>query len=87
VAVAESGGPARGALDCLAGLLEVRLDGVPVAVRLDASEDPVSGQRGVLAMIPVEGLAAGRHELSLNQPPRRVEVAEQPGRYLIPFWR
>ncbi len=55
----------RPALDCLATLHSVQLDGKPIAIRFDASDDRISGQRGMLAMIPVSALAAGRHELSL----------------------
>lgn len=89
VAVAEAGGPARGALDCLAGLLDVRLDGEPVAVTLDATTDPATGHRGVLAMIRVDRLAPGRHELTLRSPPRRSAAPDAPPRppYRIPFWR
>lgn len=89
VAEVERGGAARAALDCLAGVLDVRLDGAPLPVRLDASTDPLTGQRGVLAMIRVEDLPPGRHELTLRLPPRRPpEPGEPPERPLhIPFWR
>lgn len=55
----------RPALDCLAKLHAVRLDGKPVSVSFDASNDRYTGQRGMLAMIPVGELRAGRHELSV----------------------
>ncbi len=55
----------RPALNCLAMLHAVQLDGKPIAIRFDASDDRLSGQRGMLAMIPVGALAPGRHELSL----------------------
>jgi len=89
VAVAEAGGPARGALQCLARLIDLRLDGAPLPIQLDASTDQLTGQRGLLAMIPVEGLAAGRHELTLRSPPRRAPRPGDPPRlpYRIPFWR
>jgi len=89
VAVAEAGGPARGALDCLAGLLDVRVDGAGLAVNLVASSDPVTSQRGVLAMIPVDGLAPGAHELTLLPAPRPDPRPGDPPRrpYRIPFWR
>lgn len=89
LAEVEQGGSARAALDCLAGVLEVKLDGAPLDVRLDASTDPRTGQRGVLAMIRVEGLEPGRHELTLRLPPRRPpEPGDPPERPLhIPFWR
>ena len=83
---AEAGKSARPALDCLAGILDVRLDGEPVSVRLDATEDRVSGQRGVVAMIPVASLAPGRHELTVRAP--ALPKAKPPPRlYRIPFWR
>jgi hypothetical protein len=89
LAAVERGGPARATLDCLAGILDVRLDGAPLAVRLDAATDPLTGQRGVLALIRVEGLEPGRHELTLRLPPRRPpEPDDPPERPLhIPFWR
>jgi hypothetical protein len=85
VAVADRGGSARPALDCLAGLLDVRIDGAPQPVRLDASSDPATGKRGVLAVIPVGSLAAGRHELTLRRIARPGREPQSPHR--IPFWR
>ena len=89
VAAAEAGGSARAALDCLAVILDVRLDGAAQPVILDGSTDAVTGQRGVLAMIRVDHLPPGRHELTLRSPPRRDlapgEAPLQP--YRIPFWR
>jgi len=89
VAAAEAGGPARPALDCLAVILDVRLDGAAQAVTLDATSDPATGQRGVLAMLRVDHLPPGRHELTLRAPPRRdLEPGEAPLQPLrIPFWR
>ena len=55
----------RPALACLAKLHAVRLDGKPVSVTFDASNDRYTGQRGMLAMIPVAALRPGRHELSV----------------------
>lgn len=71
-------------LDCLARLSEIRIDGKPVSVRFEASTDPRSGQRGMFAMLPIDGLPRGRHELSLAAPVRLGQKAE---RYRIPFWR
>jgi hypothetical protein len=87
VAGAQAGGTARPALECLSRLLDVRLDGQPVEVPLDAASDPVSGLRGVQAMIPVTGLAPGRHEVTIAQPtsPRPGAPGRPPER--IPFWR
>jgi hypothetical protein len=80
---------ARARLDCLAQLADLRIDGVPVAARFDASSDPETGQPGMLAMLPVDGLPPGRHELSLGAPARadnngRLSPAR---RYRIPFWK
>lgn len=80
----------RDILDCFARLHDVRIDGQPVAdLHFDASEDPVSGLRGMLAMIPMEGLAAGRHELSVMPIVRSdsAGAAEPPKPHIIPFWR
>lgn len=71
-------------LDCLARISAIELDGKPVAVVFEASADPGSGQRGMLAMLPMDGLASGRHEISLGAPARR---GEKPKRYRIPFWK
>ena len=80
-----AGTASREGLACLARLEDIRLDGAPVAVPLDASTDPQTGQRGVLAMIPVRTLVQGRHELSL------LDAGEPEAgphrRYRIPFWR
>jgi len=86
VAVADRGGSARASLDCLAGILDVRIDGGARAVRIDGSTDPATGGRGVLAMVPVDDLTPGRHELSLRQVPRPGRPAEA-GRERIAFWR
>jgi hypothetical protein len=93
---AREGGASRPALDCLAALLDLRLDGAPQPVRLEASSDPATGTRGVLAMIPVQTLAPGRHLLTLKMP--RVAGARERARLAadlqrglplqrIPFWK
>ena len=97
VRAAEQGKPARPALDCLARLLDVRIDGARQPVRLDAATDPVTGLRGALAMIPAERLAPGRHELTVVRlaNPRLATgiVAAAPAEApdakpdRIPFWR
>ncbi|MCX7043108.1 MAG: hypothetical protein NT117_10700 [Gammaproteobacteria bacterium] len=71
-------------LDCLARISAIELDGKPVVVVFEASADPASGQRGMLAMLPVASLASGRHEISLGAPVKRGEKAK---RYRIPFWK
>ena len=74
----------RARLDCLATVNDLRLDGQPLAIRLDASSDPASGQPGMLAMVPVAALPPGRHELSLRAPAR---PDSSPRRYRIAFWK
>jgi hypothetical protein len=85
--LAGAGADARARLACLARLADIRLDGAPVSVPLDATTDPKTGQAGVLAMIPVGALAPGRHELSLNEPDRRDSDGAPMRRYRIPFWK
>ena len=77
-------------LDCLAKLQPLSIDGVVVDVPLDAAEDPRTGQRGVLAMIPVGDLAPGRHELTVPSPSDARDLrdgAKPKEPYRIPFWR
>lgn len=80
----------RARLACLQTLHAVAIDGTPVDVPFDAAEDPVTGQRGMLAMIPMTGIAPGRHELTVAPAPldrERGEGAEPVEPYRIPFWR
>jgi len=78
----------RARLDCLARMSDIRIDGVPQAVRLDASSDAATGQPGMLAMLPVGKLSPGRHELSLNAPGRDGLSPGVPARrFRIPFWK
>jgi hypothetical protein len=77
-------------LDCLALLYPLALDGVTIAdPRFDRAQDPVTGLRGVVAMIRVAALVPGRHLLEVSRPPPFPrdpgEKAERP--YRIPFWR
>ena len=77
-------------LDCLAKLQPLSIDGVVVDVPLDAAEDPRTGQRGVLAMVPVGDLAPGRHELTVPSPSDARDLrdgAKPKEPYRIPFWR
>jgi hypothetical protein len=85
----DDAGGDRARLDCLAAILDLRINGRPAGVPLDAAEDPQTGQRGLLAMVPVSALPAGRHELTVMPPTdkerRPVDADTRP--YLIPFWR
>lgn len=80
---------ARTRLDCFAALHAIAIDGEAVTVPFDAAEDPATGQRGGLAMIPVGALAEGRHELTIMPPQRerRAADAPPPKPFRIPFWR
>ncbi len=51
--------------------------------------EPDRDLRGLLYMIPIRGLADGRHEVSiLAKPRRKPEADEDPGQpFVIPFWR
>jgi hypothetical protein len=78
----------RERLDCLEAMHAVTLDGQPLDIHFDAAEDPATGQRGMLAMIPVHDLERGRHELTLQRTPRpRKDGEPAPKPYVIPFWR
>lgn len=89
-ALADEGdtGP-RARLHCLARMHAVAIDGVAIEVPFDSAEDPATGQRGLLAMIPVHDLPRGRHELTLMPPPRSAErdAEDPPKAFRIPFWR
>ncbi len=79
----------RGRLDCLEAMHAVALDGRPLDIHFDAAEDPTTGQRGMIAMIPVHALDRGRHELTVQRTPRSDRKADDPAPkpYVIPFWR
>jgi hypothetical protein len=75
------------ALACLARLQPLTLDGKAITVPWLATRDPKSGQRGMVVMIAVAGLAEGRHELSLMPVPR-AEASTAPVKAIrIPFWK
>jgi hypothetical protein len=73
-------------LDCLATVEPVFLDGRRLRLLLDAASDPVTGQRGMLMMIPVATLSPGRHELKIWAPAESGRATAQSS-YLIPFWK
>ena len=78
----------RERLDCLEAMQAITLDGRPLDIHFDAAEDPATGQRGMIAMIPVHALERGRHELTLARTPRPPKEGEpKPKPYVIPFWR
>ncbi len=76
-------------LVCLSKLLAISIDGKLISVELMGSSDPQTGQRGVIAMIPIQALVPGKHELSLI-PPAHSTDSEKPGKVSvvrIPFWK
>ncbi len=58
-------------------------------VELMATSDPQTGQRGMMAMIPIETLESGKHELSLVSLKQKSddEKPEKAHMLIIPFWR
>ena len=84
------------ALQCLAKLHAVTLDGV-ARPDLDFAfyEHPTLGMRGILAYIPIDTLAAGRHVITvMPAPPERIPTdstalanAAWKKPYVIPFWK
>jgi hypothetical protein len=81
------------ALDCLAALHAVTLDGKPLEQPGFAFyEQPKTGERGILAYIPADSLAPGRHELSVNvtvnpEDSAGVKGYTPPKPWVIAFWR
>lgn len=75
-------------LDCLGRIHALAVDGVALQVPFDAGEDADTGQRGMVAMIPMAGLARGRHELTVMPVERDApEPGDEPAQpYRIPFW-
>jgi hypothetical protein len=77
-------------LQCLSKLLRISIDGKVILVDLLSSRDPSTGQRGVIAMIPIQALDAGRHEVSLVSLRHDEEDSEKPVKETlvrIPFWK
>ena len=79
----------RAVLDCLARLLDVRLDGNSLPdLAFEFTEDAASTLPGLVAYVPIAELPAGRHELTV----RRIRGADDEPRperdtVRIPFWR
>jgi hypothetical protein len=80
-------------LDCLAALHAVTLDGKPLAKpAFSFYEQPKTSQRGILAYIPADSLAKGRHELTVSVTVDPADSAgvkgyAPPKPWVIPFWR
>ncbi len=81
----------RARLDCFARVHAITLDGAPIEITFDAAEDPKSGLRGLQAMIPMENIASGRHELTVMPAPRERYADKDPKEpqrpWRILFWR
>lgn len=77
----------RAVLRCLAGIHRVSLDGRPLRPDFHFYIHPRTEIRGILAYIPMEGLAKGGHLLRVEAVPNlRREKAPRPDPYLIRFW-
>ena len=70
--------------------IPLALDGRPLGdPRFDVTDDPVTGLRGVQAMIRIDDRPRGRHELSIGRPPDPMHAPGDPRetRFVIPSWR
>jgi hypothetical protein len=96
--VAPAGGAAaaatrdRAVLGCITKLYAVAIDDKPVEPGFEFATDAGSDLHGFLAHIPIDDLARGRHELTLERLPRGAGMlapapAETPPRERIAFWR
>lgn len=77
-------------LRCLGRIHAVTLDGTPLAEPdFRFYEHPRSGIKGIIAYIPVDSLARGRHVLVVKPAPRiDAGTPRTPPRpYVIPFWK
>jgi hypothetical protein len=71
-------------------LQDLRLDGQPLPeVKLRYYSDPKTGQDSMIAIVPIRGLPAGEHALTLLSPASAdaSEDAPEPDHYRIAFWR
>jgi len=78
------------ALDCLARIDAVTLDGAPrTDLHFRFYEHPGSGMKGILAYIPIDQLSPGQHEITVNQVPALplAPNASPLPPWEIPFWK
>jgi len=84
------------ALDCLATIHNVKLDGAPVRdLQFSFYEQPATGVRGVIAYIPADSLTHGQHRLEVMPiPPAELptdtaalKTAAWKQPFIIPFWK
>jgi hypothetical protein len=90
--VAQADARARGLLGCLQRLHPVVLDGTLLSdLRYEVASDPRTDRPALVAMIDLRGLAQGRHELRIGQPPQAGSGEADPGHddtvVRIAFWR
>ncbi|HTD27838.1 MAG TPA: hypothetical protein VK660_00455, partial [Xanthomonadaceae bacterium] len=74
---------------CLGSVFAPRMDGVPIAgLHWRFFRDSARGVDGLHAYIPVQQLATGEHELTVNEPARDDNEPDAYGpSWRIPFWR
>ena len=79
------------ALNCLATLFPVKLDGKMLNdLIFDFTREGGNQHEAIVSYIPIAGLEAGRHELVVSIPSREMAKGEEdalPQRHVIPFWR
>ncbi|PRH81335.1 hypothetical protein [Arenimonas caeni] len=75
-------------LGCLEAGFTLTLDGEPLALAPEAFSDAGRDLRGLLYMVPLGGLAPGRHELQITLTPAEPpKDGAGPPAWRIPFWR
>ncbi len=88
-ALTKKSADAGAGLICLSKFLKISIDGKLISVGLMSSSDPQTGQRGMMAMIPVQALSVGKHELSLISLRQKSNDGKQEKTHVvrIPFWK
>jgi hypothetical protein len=76
----------RAVLACLARLQPVTLDGKPIAPAFRFADEPKTGVRGIVAYIPVDGMAKGEHMITITRVPSQLGSASPRPPFSIPFW-
>jgi hypothetical protein len=76
-------------LDCLSAYFAIQVDAQAISLPLLAATDSKTGQRGIVVMIDIRQLSAGRHLLKIKAMPKRSENRknEAPKFHKIPFWK
>jgi hypothetical protein len=77
-------------LTCMGRLQDLRLDAQPLPqAQLRYYTDPKTGQDSMIAVVPIRGLPAGEHVLTLLRPSRPDQSGSEsePDHYRIAFWR